>query len=239
MPRIHVTLTADEEQAEIWKPAPGYEGHYEVSNFGRVQSLKNYHGFLPGRIMSMSTTHKGYVRVTLSMQSKLLNRYVHVLVAAAFNGPCPPKHEVNHKNGKKWDNRASNLEYKTRKGNMEHAAATGLLPTPEQHSATMKIHAARGDKNGSRTHPEAFGGDNHWTRKYGQRKGADSPCSKLTDEQRKAICEEYAVGDTSYHRLGIKYGINAQTAWNVVNGARKRSRRPSRKTAVTLLKSTA
>jgi hypothetical protein len=46
--------------------------------------------------------------------------FVHSAVAAAFIGPRPQKHDVNHKNGNRSDNRACNLEYMTRKDNLKH-----------------------------------------------------------------------------------------------------------------------
>lgn len=51
---------------------------------------------------------------------------VHRLVAVAFLGPIPDGQEVNHLDGNKANNRASNLEYVTRKGNMAHAQRIGI-----------------------------------------------------------------------------------------------------------------
>lgn len=48
-------------------------------------------------------------------------KMIHKLVAEAFLGNKPPKHEINHKDGNKSNNHASNLEYVTHKENIRHA----------------------------------------------------------------------------------------------------------------------
>ena len=88
---------------EQWRPVVGYEGFYEVSNWGNVR------GLIDGqrrprpepRPLKSHGTH-GYPTVWLSRQGyKLRHFYVHRLVAAAFIGPLPEKHEVNHIDGVK------------------------------------------------------------------------------------------------------------------------------------------
>ncbi len=64
---------------------------------------------------------------------------IHILVATAFIGDKPPSCQVNHKDGNKGNNCASNLEYVTQSENGKHAYRLGLLKhcftrtlTPEQ-----------------------------------------------------------------------------------------------------------
>lgn len=67
-----------------------------------------------------------------------LNRYVHRIVAELFIAPCPPGMEVNHRDGNKLNNRVENLEYVTRKQNMEHAKNIGHLRNGERiHNAKL------------------------------------------------------------------------------------------------------
>lgn len=71
-------------------------------------------------------TAKGYVIVYLCIRSKTAVRSVHRLVAELFVPNPEGKPEVNHIDGDKMNNRASNLEWCTRSENMKHAYQTGL-----------------------------------------------------------------------------------------------------------------
>ena len=53
-------------------------------------------------------------------------RYLHVLVAEAFLGPCPKGKEANHRDGDRKNNAASNLEFVTHSQNVRHALRLGL-----------------------------------------------------------------------------------------------------------------
>lgn len=109
---------------EIWKPIEGTDGKYEVSNTGKVRSL-NYRGH--GKTQELKPwDNGGYLRVNLSINGKKVNFLLHRLVAEAFIPNPEGKPEVNHLNGDKKKCCADNLEWSTRKENLDHADATGL-----------------------------------------------------------------------------------------------------------------
>lgn len=126
---------------EIWKPVKNYEGLYEVSNIGRVRSLtryvtnydinnKNYSKRLYiGKIIKGTIQKTGYKRVILSNGKQKDYKFVHQLVAESFIPNPENKSCINHKNGRKLDNRANNLEWCTYKENNRHAQNTGLWKT--------------------------------------------------------------------------------------------------------------
>lgn len=57
---------------------------------------------------------------------------VHVVVATAFHGPCPKGLECRHKDGDHYNNRASNLEWGTRRQNLDDRAKHGRMVVGEQ-----------------------------------------------------------------------------------------------------------
>lgn len=104
---------------EIWKPIPGYEGVYEVSNFGKVKSLK----YNKERILKPSTNGQGYYKVNLYINGA--KKYtIHRLVWIVFNGMIPKEYEINHKDEDKSNNRLDNLELVTRKQNNNYGTRT-------------------------------------------------------------------------------------------------------------------
>lgn len=91
---------------------------YSVSSDGRVESRKHR---LP-KILSPGIDKDGYLSVSLCMGGIVRIRKIHALVAHAFIGPKPSeKHQINHKNGDKSDNRFVNLEWVTASENALHA----------------------------------------------------------------------------------------------------------------------
>lgn len=93
---------------EIFKDIPSYEGMYQVSNLGRVKSLK-----LNGeKILKPVIGRNGYLQVKLCNKEKQKNVKIHQLAAMAFlnHTPCGHKIVVDHKNNDKQDNRLSNLQ---------------------------------------------------------------------------------------------------------------------------------
>lgn len=112
---------------ERWIAIPGYEGLYEVSDLGQVRRL----GGTPKCIsMRMLVPRKmgqaGYLGVGLYRDGIRRYWYIHRLVLLAFVGPCPPGHNVNHRDAIKDHNVLENLHYVTFSGNTEHAIGLGL-----------------------------------------------------------------------------------------------------------------
>jgi hypothetical protein len=106
-----------------WRAVVGFEGVYEVSNTGNVRRVgPDTLGRLRcvGRILRPHRT-RGYLSATLFRTGRSKGHFVHRLVAAAFLGPIPAGHQVNHKNGIKTDNSVANLEYMTPVQNRRHA----------------------------------------------------------------------------------------------------------------------
>ena len=104
-------------EGEQWAPIAGFSGRYSVSSFGRVRSIWG-DGF---RVMRPAIRPYGYRCAVLSDGGRQVGRYVHRLVALAFVPAVEGKTEVNHKDGDASNNRADNLEWVTRRENMEDA----------------------------------------------------------------------------------------------------------------------
>lgn len=107
-----------------WKPIPGYEGSYEVSDTGLVRSLdrtvKGPGGFpkrIKGTVLSPSTGRYGYQRVNLHKDGNVVTRQVQQLVMLAFVGPRPLGYDTCHCDGDPRNNDLSNLRYDTKRAN--------------------------------------------------------------------------------------------------------------------------
>lgn len=99
-----------------WRDIPGFEGIYQVSNTGHIRRINPII-----RDFKTKPNQTGYVIVHLSKNGKVSFLHTHRLVMQAFVGECPPKIQVNHKNGIRHDNRLENLEYCTQSENLRHA----------------------------------------------------------------------------------------------------------------------
>lgn len=118
-----------------WRDVVGYEGFYMVSRCGLIKSLGKSYTMKDGRtsrkpakVLRQNTDKKGYKSIRLCKDGDQSIFKVHRLVANAFIGPAPETNsQVNHKNGSKDFNHASNLEWVTPKGNMQHAVKNGLF----------------------------------------------------------------------------------------------------------------
>jgi hypothetical protein len=96
---------------EVWLDVKGYEGVYEVSNFGRVRRMPRGENPNP-RLMRPGKGGSGYLGLVLSMNNIKKNHMVHRLVAFAFLGdPAEKNMQVAHADGNKLNNHVSNLRW--------------------------------------------------------------------------------------------------------------------------------
>jgi hypothetical protein len=106
---------------EVWMDIPGYEGLYQVSNFGIVKSLpKSNHN---GKILKPSNNNKGYLFVRLYYKSKPKVYYLQQIVAMAFLNHIIDGHNivVDHIDGNPFNNNLNNLQLITQRGNASKA----------------------------------------------------------------------------------------------------------------------
>jgi len=104
---------------ESWIEIVGFEGLYAISSHGRVKSIKR-------RLIKKQSIKWEYYSINLWRNGNTWCKRVHRLVAEAFKPNPENKPQVNHKDGNKLNNRASNLEWATRSENTVHSFKNGL-----------------------------------------------------------------------------------------------------------------
>ena len=108
---------------EIWCPIKGFENIYEVSDQGRVRSLK----FGKERILKPALTTQGYLIVGLCKNGEIKQCLVHRLVALAFIPNPDNLPEVNHKDENKENNSVQNLEWCDQKYNINYGTRNQMV----------------------------------------------------------------------------------------------------------------
>ena len=110
---------------EKWLPVVGYEGLYEISNYGRIYSVPN-NNKVGGILKDHIDKKTGYHFIILSKNNKTFNTGIHRLVAQAFIPNPENKPTVNHIDGNKSNNNINNLEWATHKEQLIHSFKLGL-----------------------------------------------------------------------------------------------------------------
>jgi len=108
---------------EVWKPVPGYEGIYEISNFGKVNSIKDGERF--PRKLNATTHYTSFSAKKLPEHKSQKSFYIHRLVAQVFIGPRPEGCIIRHLDGDRRNNHVSNLAYGTKEENVADTIAHG------------------------------------------------------------------------------------------------------------------
>lgn len=127
---------------EVWRPVPGFEAMYEVSDGGRVRSVprtvprrgKDFMLQLKGKVLRQPVKKSGHRTVMLYRGGVGQREHVHRLVLNAFIGPPPSAlHECAHCDGDPSNNRLGNLRWATRASNHGDKVAHGTHNRGEAH----------------------------------------------------------------------------------------------------------
>ena len=124
---------------EVWRPVVGFEGLYEVSSFGSVRSLPKVHYAIDGRVFHYDGhivpqyIHNGYYQVTLKKDGHQHPYTVHRLVAKAFLLNPNGLPQVNHIDENRLNNNVNNLEWVTKRQNMNHGTLQQRLKLKRKH----------------------------------------------------------------------------------------------------------
>jgi hypothetical protein len=176
---------------EVWRPWRG--GEYEASNLGRIRRAVAGVRQPAGHVVKATLKPQGYLSFSTHACLRTQNVYVHAVVAEAFLGSRPDGCDVNHIDGNKTNNCVENLEYVTRKGNMEHASRLGLLPSGDRHVRHLR--------------PELT------------LRGSASPAAKLREQDVVSIRRRHRAGVMQRH-LAAEYGVKASLISMIVSGKR-------------------
>lgn len=109
---------------EIWKDIGGYENEYQISNYGRVKSLKR-NGLIMSPILGRT---QDYYSIGLSKDGIKKQYSIDRLVAIAFIPNPDNLPEVNHIDENTKNNKATNLEWVTHSQNIKHSAHRQSYP---------------------------------------------------------------------------------------------------------------
>jgi len=174
-----------DKDGETWRAVAGFEGRYEVSDQGRVRSLR-FRNRATDRarttplVLGLSLNRKGYAYVSLGGRQAM----VHHLVLEAFVGPRSVGLEAGHLNGHPADNRPANLRWVTSSENGLHKVLHGT--------------AARGAGTGAYTHPERLPrGESHGMSKVTAQQVLEIRAASAGGESRPSLRARFGVGEST------------------------------------------
>lgn len=227
---------------EIWKPIPGFEGYYSISNMGRARSeartLTRTDGTplpIKERILKPSKDGKGYLVISARKNNKTKFIHIHQAIMWAFVGPQEKGIEVRHNDGVPLHNTLDNLCYGTKAQNIEDAKKHGTFPLLERRPGAKLTRAlAREICQRSETADvlaKEYGispitimqvrTGRTWASVTGdvrqssyKRKGEKHHGAKLTAEDARAIF----VSSESQRALAKRYGVDKATIQHIKQG---------------------
>lgn len=148
---------------KIWKPITGYEGLYEVSNYGEIRSVDRLITYktgnkyrVKGRVLKSGASGTGYLQCNLCANGKRKTVYNHKIVAQEFLGHTPTKGKVvDHIDNNRINNRLDNLQIISQRENCTKEMRNGLLPgvsVPADMKNSIKRFRAIAYINGKNKH---------------------------------------------------------------------------------------
>jgi hypothetical protein len=133
-----------EMNLEQWRDIPGYEGHYQVSDLGRVRRMTTRAGNPMEPRLLRPWLVRGYPRVALSggSRSEQPQKLVHRLVLEAFVGP-PPEPDMHgaHQDGNSQNPALTNLRWATAAENNQQKREHGTIANGERISSAKLTEA--------------------------------------------------------------------------------------------------
>lgn len=117
------------KEIEIWKNCSGYENYYECSSFGNIRSKARIIVHSNGSVFNKKPItlkpgigERGYYHVTICILEKNIRvskRKCRLIAKTFINNPFNLP-DVNHKDGNKFNDAVSNLEWCTKSYNQLH-----------------------------------------------------------------------------------------------------------------------
>jgi hypothetical protein len=146
------------ELSELWVPAYGYEGLYEVSSFGRVRSVARIVAgrwgdtARQGRLLQPARANGRYLKVTLYLSGVGYQIQVHTLVLQSFIGAAPEGFNADHIDFDITNNALHNLRWvhaidnirRRRNAKLTRGTATALLDRAASGTTRAELAAAFG-----------------------------------------------------------------------------------------------
>lgn len=208
---------------EIWKPIPGYEGYYEVSNTGKYRSVDRAITRSDGRVMHIKGRElklleglDGYALMNLTKDCKSHAFLAHRIVCKLFLPDWDPNLTVNHKDGNKFNNCVENLEMMTIQENVHHFHTSPVFAQTRKRLAENASKIFKGRKRSAETVEKWKGSYSKYLKAHGgPRKGAiisDEVKQKISFSQGKHVrCIEKDLYFTSYQRAAQYFDVDITT----------------------------
>jgi hypothetical protein len=228
---------------ERWVPVVGYGERYEISDLGRVRSLRGPYDRprIEPLVMKPMRHSGGYAFVWLYPGP--VAGFLHLMALEAFVGPCPRGHEACHEDGDRmnpalgnlrWDTHASNMKDKVRHGRAPRGTDVSLARLTDDAVVEIRARLVRRDEMSAiaadygvgPTTIGAIASGLTWRHVDGEapektdrlRRGVEMYCAKLTEDVVRAARRRHAAGAT-FTELAAEYGVSRPAIRNAIVGA--------------------